>query len=681
MFKPEMKNFQSQLFPSSPALPPSGEGSRPLSQRERVRVRAKAALKPKRIHKSQRISIFLLSSFILYLSSFTLALAQSSAYAEIGPPDVSAFPNISTVLDVYDSNGQFVSGLKPTDLNIVEDGKPLPAQTLSEEPIGAQIVVGVNPGPSFDVRDGEGVSRYQRIQQNLGAWVTSLPKDTHDDLSLVTIAGPIIAHTNTQSWLASFAAYQPNFKATTPNIQPLAFAVDAALTSNAQVGTKRAVLFITPHMDDPSLEEALMNIGGRAVAGRVRIFVWFVDTDAFFNHASAVLFQALAEETGGAYATFNGLSSLPNPENYFAPLRSVYHLTYASGLTTAGDHTLSVEATLGDNMRVASAEQNFTLDIQPPNPIFAGLDAEITRAAPVNDPYNDQVLVPTEKALTVIFDFPDGRQRAIVSTALYVDGQLVAENKTGALDQFTWDLSAYTESGQHTLRVSATDELGITGSSLDLPVDIKVTHPESGPLIWLARSRQAIVYGALALAGLILFGTLLGSRLRRLPSARERKAAREKYNDPLTQPIRIAGAEPPTGPSKKPRQGKPLEAGKDAPARLVRLGVDGQPVTSNPIPLIESETTLGTDPVQATYILDEPALSPLHARILRNETGFSIADQNSLSGTWVNYKQVTRAGHALKHGDRVHFGNLMYRFELKDPPPTSEPTVTPAEPG
>ncbi len=606
--------------------------------------------------------------------------AQSAAYIEIGAPDVSAFPNISTVLDVYDANGQFVSGLKSADLNIIEDTSMRTATALSEEPIGAQIVVGVNPGPSFDVRDGEGVSRYQRIQQTLGAWVTSLPEDTSDDLSLVTIAGPIIAHTNPQTWLSSFAAYQPNFKATTPNIQPLAFAVDTALDSNAQVGTKRAVLFITPHMDDPSLQEALTNIGARALAGHVRIFVWFIDTDSFFTHPSAILFQALTTQTGGDYATFNGLSDLPNPENYFAPLRRVYHLTYASGLTTAGEHTLSVEATLGAS-RVASAPQTFTLNIQPPNPIFAALPAQITRAAPADDPFNDEALAPAEQTLTVIFDFPDGNPRPIVSTALYIDGVLVAENKTGALDQFTWDLSLYLESGRHTLRVTATDNLDITGTSLDLPVDITVIHPAGGPLIVLARNRQLIIYGALGLAGLILVGTLLGSRLRRIPSASQRKAARDKYNDPLTQPIRIAGIEPPSGPKKKPGAGNPLRAGKDAPARLVRLGADGQPVTSNPIPLSESEMTLGTDPVQSSFILDEPALSPLHARILRTESGFTIADQNSLAGTWVNYAPVTRAGYALKHGDRVHFGNLMYRFELKDAPQPTDPTVIPAESG
>ncbi len=47
---------------------------------------------------------------------------------------------------------------------------PRQVQELTENPVGAQIVIGVNPGPALDVRDAEGVTRYQRVQQVLGAW-------------------------------------------------------------------------------------------------------------------------------------------------------------------------------------------------------------------------------------------------------------------------------------------------------------------------------------------------------------------------------------------------------------------------------------------------------------------------------------------------------------------------------
>jgi len=615
--------------------------------------------------------LFLLSSFIFHPSSF--ASAQTSAYAEISAPDASAFPKISALLDVYDASGQFVGGLKPSALAALEDGNPRPVQELTEEPVGAQIVIGVNPGPALGIRDAEGVTRYQRVQQMLGGWAAARPPEAGDNLSLVTIAGPLIAHTTPEAWLASFVAFQPNFRATTPNIQSLAFALDAALAATPQVGMKRAVLFITPHIEDPTLEAELKTIGERALASRTRINIWLVDGEQYFAHPSALLLQAIAAQTGGSFMAFSGRETLPDPETYFSPLRRVYRLTYASSLTSGGEHTLSVDVSL-DGAPVSSAPQTFTLNVQPPNPILAALPEQVTRAAPPDKPYNTEVLVPEELSLQIVFDFPDGHPRPILRAALFVDGALAAENTSAPFDRFTWDLRGYTVSGQHALKVEATDSLGLTGESLSLPVTVTVVKPATGLVVILARYRYIIVWGAVALAGLVLLSILFGSRLRL--SRRKRKARRRQYADPLTQPI-SAVVEPPTG-KKKTRRTKPDQEA-DAPARLIRLNPDGEPAPVAPIPIPSPDLTLGADPVQSACILDEPTLSPLHARIQQTEAGYVISDQNSVAGTWVNYEPVTREGHPLKHGDRVHFGHLAYRFELKDAPVIPEPVIIPAE--
>jgi pSer/pThr/pTyr-binding forkhead associated (FHA) protein len=119
----------------------------------------------------------------------------------------------------------------------------------------------------------------------------------------------------------------------------------------------------------------------------------------------------------------------------------------------------------------------------------------------------------------------------------------------------------------------------------------------------------------------------------------------------------------------------------DAAAYLLRLEPDGRPAPVSPIPLPTPDATIGTDPVQAAIILDEPGIASLHARIQQNLTGagYLIFDQNSLAGTWVNYEPVTQEGYPLKHGDRVHFGHISYRFELKEPPIISEPVISPAD--
>jgi pSer/pThr/pTyr-binding forkhead associated (FHA) protein len=113
-----------------------------------------------------------------------------------------------------------------------------------------------------------------------------------------------------------------------------------------------------------------------------------------------------------------------------------------------------------------------------------------------------------------------------------------------------------------------------------------------------------------------------------------------------------------------------------APAYLIRLTSGGEPASAAPIPVAEKELTFGTDPVQSMQVLDDPSIAPLHARIRRTEDGsFVIFDQGSVAGTWVNYEQVTREGRRLAHGDRIHFGQMNYRFDLHQPPAESEPKV------
>ena len=115
----------------------------------------------------------------------------------------------------------------------------------------------------------------------------------------------------------------------------------------------------------------------------------------------------------------------------------------------------------------------------------------------------------------------------------------------------------------------------------------------------------------------------------------------------------------------------------DAPAYLVRLKSNGEPMTGNPIPLIEKDNSFGNDPVQAEIILDDPSISPLHARVQRTETNeFILMDNGSTAGTWLNYELVPREGIVLSHGDVVHFGQLMYRFTLKKPLADTEPKIT-----
>jgi hypothetical protein len=621
-----------------------------------------------------------LLGLLLLAGQAVVVRAQSAVTANLSLIDPQGFPTVAALLDVFDAQGRYITGLQPEDITILEDGVPLPVDGLSESTPPAQIVVAINPGPSLAVRDGEGIERFRHIVEVLGGWALARPPDTPDDLSLVTLAGPIITHADPSAWVVSLTSFQPDFRSTTPNAQVLIIALNTVNERITFPGVKRAILLVTPHMDEPNLDLTLNVLAEQAQANGVRIFVWFVDSDNFFASESATAFKALALATGGSFFTFSELETFPDPETYFSPLRNLYSLSYTSTVQSAGQHSLSarVRTPVG---QITSSDQNFSVDIQPPNPILVMPPAQILRQAPPEDPFNTEVLLPSQQSLEIIVEFPDGHPRPLARTSLYVDGEIVAQNDTEPFEVFEWDMSAYSESGQHELVVEAVDSLGLSKTSMGLPVNITVIHAPTGVQAMLTKYRSSIAIAAIVLAGGVLLSILLYGRLR-FKSRRERAESRKRNTDPVTQPVEIPQAVSPS--PRKKRRSLPWARGDrlpEAPAYLARLGKDGEPLTGNPIPLQEAEITFGTDPVQAMLVLDHPSVAPLHASLKRGEDGlYTLSDSGTVAGTWINYEPVPVDGRILKHGDVVHFGQLMYRFILRVPPPEAEPTITPEAP-
>jgi pSer/pThr/pTyr-binding forkhead associated (FHA) protein len=619
--------------------------------------------------------------FLLCLSLLagarTFVHAQTAASAEIARIDASKFPQISALVNVYSAEGAFVSGLKTANVTVYEDGQARPAVSLREVNVPLQAVVAVNPAPPLGIRDGNGVSRFERVVEALRLWAEAQPADSRDDLSLVSLSGSLISHASVNDWLVSLNAFKPDLRNSKPNLQTLSIALDTVSAPTPEPGMKRAVLFITPRMDDPNIDNTVAPFIQRAVEAKVRVFVWFVDAENQFLSPSANAFKLLAQQSGGQFFAFSRSEPFPNLDEYFAPLRSIYEIQYTSALTTPGEHTLRFDFQTGETL-ISAADSTFSVDVQPPNPIFVTPPLQITRQPPADDPYNAEVLEPSQQVIEIIVEFPDGHPRSLKRTTLYVDGQVAAENTKEPFDTFIWDLSAFTESGQHQITVEAEDALGLAKSSIAIPVTFTVIHPPSGIEALLLKYRSQLIYGAFLFAGIALLTVLLRSRVKNLPESR-RKRNRRAQEDPLTQPV-AALTEPPSqkkqSPSRRawmtPRQNH-LPA---APAYLIRLKNGGEPASASPIPLLEKETTFGADPVQSMHVLDDPSISPLHARIRRTAEGtFVLMDHGSVAGTWLNYEPVTREGVRLKHGDRIHFGMMYYRFDLRQPPAESEPNV------
>jgi hypothetical protein len=679
-------------------------------------------------------------AFAFWLAAFPLLArdtpghAQQAGGASLTPPQTVDFPSLSATLDLVGEDGAFVHGLQPGQVTLLEDGEPVPVTELRELRPGVELFVAINASQPLAIRDNRGVSRYDLIHAALSGWAGAEAGTTPMRYSLVVNGQPPATGMETrQAWLQAFQAYQPDLRNASPSLESLARAVDLAGMPGEEMGVDRAILYITPPADEALAE--MEGLTARAVEAGVKVFVWMVSSAQLFDSPGAQALDRLAQETGGQFVPFSGPEALPDPQVYLDALGSLYRLQYDTAIRTSGSHSLQARIE-HDGATITSPEVTFRLNVMPPNPIFLSPPLQVVRAFAESTPEGEaasgpiyengkprvDLLTPQSVPLQVIIEFPDGHLRPLAFTRLYVDDLVMHENTEEPFDRFEWNLEAYTTSGTHRLRLEARDNLGLSQSSLEMPVDVVVIIPprdvwkelvESGMLL----NGGAVLVTGVALTAVLVFASKRAGRARQ--EANRRRASRDAS-------LSDASWHPETGPA-EPRRSRSLRdffaregdsAGSpgEAPtsrekvnaaaahagehpgaypgaassrpgwfrrpspapeASLVRLGEDGSPLSQTAIPLARTEVTIGRDPNLSTCLLDDPSVDGLHARLRVDALGrFLLADQGSVAGTWVNYAPISSEGTPLEHGDLIHFGRAVFRFQLGKPASGQKPSVT-----
>ncbi len=235
--------------------------------------------------------------------------------------------------------------------------------------------------------------------------------------------------------------------------------------------------------------------------------------------------------------------------------------------------------------------------------------------------------------------------------------------------------------------MEALDELGLTGTSIDTPVQITIQRPQRGLLATLARNATVIMLGLVGLAGgVFLLVLVLAGRIRPRRIG-ERKKARATYDDPVTQPLSQVAEQIEERknlfsrftnrfPVSKLRKSTDSGRKQEPFAYLVGISEEGEPDQSLMFEITTNEITFGSDASEAIFTLEDPAVDSLHTRMWRDDKGdFYIADQESVAGTWLNYAPVTKAGCQVEHGDLIHIAKVGFRFTLNKPTHPRQPVV------
>jgi hypothetical protein len=625
-----------------------------------------------------KISIAVLAAAML-LNTLAPVFGQDEERVIITQPNTTLFPEISFLLEAYNSEGQFVSNLDQTDFKIIENGEERDVQMLERLEPGLQVIFATNAAPIW-ASSTAGITHYQQILLALKAWVQNQGEDSQDDFSLATNTGLMIIRSgDPEEWSTAIDEYQPDLLRTEASIVSLSQALDLATDANPRPNMKRAILYITA-IPNQNMLNALPNLSGRARQLGVRVLVWLVGPANQAVSPGADGLRALADESGGEFFHFTGAESLPNPDQYFQSLRYIYRVVYRSAVQSSGANRVKVEMEHPD-LNAASREQIFSLKIQPPNPIFLSPPSTITRQREETVSRGESPrLAPDAAIIQYLIEFPDGYTRELKAARLYVDGSLAVEQTLPPFERFQWSLADYEESASHTLQVEIEDELGLVQRSIETAVQVAV---EPIRLTWwetLITAERTPIYAGVLLAGisLILVLTIAG---RKTAHAIERKRKTNRADDPLVQVVPIRQDRPNkrriTQMAQSPTWPRSLGP-QYASARLVRISESGHPIPSSSISLARKEITFGSDPQQAITVLDSSSIDPLHARLYHTpDNGYMLIDAGSTAGTWVNYAPVSGAGVHLEHGDLVHIGRIAFRFELSQPEATRRPIVVP----
>ncbi len=646
---------------------------------------------PKSIVKSGLLLI-LLAIFV------APATAQTAADAFVAPPDTESFPHISFFLDVYDNMGVFIHGLTADEVFVIEDGRQIAVDSVDELRPGVQIVFAINPGPSFAIRNTQGLSRYDFVKEALSGWVKQRQGSSLDDISYIVTGGPSSSHfADPASMVAELNSSEYDPETTQASLDTLFQAIDIASDPSPRIGMKRAVLFITSLPEgDPSF--ALQDLVVRANQAGVRIFVWLIAPSDVQDSAGVEQLIALAQDTGGELLIFSGDSTLPSLEEYLLQLRSVYNINYESQIDEGGGHDLSARIIMNGE-RIEAAPLSFDIDLQPLNIAFISPPALITRQiSPESDrePWDQAQasdLIPQEQQLEILVDYPDGRPREIIQSRLLVDGEIVDENSTPPHESFLWDLSSYMTSAEHVLRVEADDDFGLVGQSIEMPITINVEIPETSVLSALVSNGPLVVTTIILFTGAILILVLiLGGKLtpRAIGDVVGRRRKRRKATDPVTQPVPVKNEVGLGGGSSSKRLSgwvsrlnwPQRRLTPDADAYLIRVTETLEESTITPIPISSDELTFGRDKNLATLVVNDKSAEALHARLTRQADGrFLLADEGSVAGTWVNYAPVSREGVYVENGDLINIGRVGFRFKLRNPLNNRTISITARESG
>ncbi len=585
------------------------------------------------------------------------ASAQADGSLRLSTPVTDTFPTVRVFLDVRDEQGGRVAGLRVSDVSLIEDEITLAQVGLRETEVGVRQIIVLNTNDGLRLRDAGGRSRFDIVRDALRDWwqTAAAARVGVDDLSLMAAEGTLVLHGSSAAELgARLDEFQPTFEQPSPSLDLLLAVLRGPAADPNPPGQTTHLIFATGLIETPRdlpVAEAVR----RANETGTSVHVVLLGPATALDLPAAASLRLLAQSTGGDFMLLEPGGSLSDLMTRITGQRTQYELTYTSPAQSSGMHSLQAQVTRGET-NLTSSPSLYTLDLRPPEVVFVSPPTQIVRQAD-GGATRIEDLIPISWPLEVLVTFPDGHARNLVRSQLLVDGRAVAETSQPPLDRFQWDLRGLSQTGTHLLVVAVEDQQGLRGVSTSTSVSVEVVSLPRGLVALEPLTAPFLGAIGLLMAGIVVVALYTSGRrkLRPMPQA---SASQRVSPRPILRRARL----------------QRIEESHRTEAFLLWEGS-----STEPIALVGIDLTLGRDAALASVVLDDPSVSALHARLIRQaDGGYVLKDQGSIAGTYVNFERLLEAGQRLRHGDRVHIGRLAFRFRLADPPPPRTVSVTSA---
>jgi hypothetical protein len=584
---------------------------------------------------------------VLAMTLSSQASAQAGGIVRLSAPVTDTFPTVRVFLDVRDDQGSRVAGLRVSDVSLTEDEATLPQVSLRETEVGVRQIIVLNTNDGLRLRDAGGRSRFDIVRDALQAWwqTAASARVGVDDLTLMAAEGTLALHRSSTAELgARLEEFQPSFEEPSPGLDLLLAALRGPAADSNPPGQTTHLIFATGLIEMPRdlpVAEAVR----RANETGTSVHVVLLGPATALDLPAAASLRLLAQSTGGVFMLLEPGGSLSDLMTRITGQRTQYELTYTSPAQSSGIHSLQAQVT-SDELSLTSSRSLYTLDLQPPEVVFVSPPMQIVRQ-PDGGATRIEDLDPTSWALEVLVTFPDGHARNLVRSQLLVDGRTVAEATQAPFDRFLWDLRGFSQTGTHLLAIAVEDQQGLRGVSTSISVSVKVASTPRGLAVLQPAMAPFLLAIGLLMAGIIV-AALWTSARRRLRSLPQASTAQRGSARPILRRARL----------------QRIEDSHHTEAFLLWEGSSAEP-----IPLAGIDLTLGRDAALASVVLEDPSVSALHARLIRQaDGGYVLKDQGSIAGTYVNFERILEAGQRLQHGDQVHIGRVAFRFRLADAP-------------